>query len=283
MPVAGAARTGWFVWLSATGCGSLSKIAYMRRRLASRRAATWGKVFQVDDRVSAEADAGEMAAQLREQSSRLSAAVMAAGAVTWEVKAGAGGHSEVSVTATGRGEVTRVYVGPRAMRSGPAALAATLSRLLNEAVRAARERAAQVMLDAADPSLRAALCEDLSAPGDAAERLAAQLAGQVVGTRSPDGKVTVTASGAGEILAVQFSAAAVGGFDNARLAEQVTAAANGVLDAARHLQEQPIAGQRDDEAAMAAALDARLAAFNSRMDELLDELDQADRRISDLE
>ena len=208
---------------------------------------------------------------------------MAAGAVTWEVKAGAGGHSEVSVTATGRGEVTRVYVGPRAMRSGPAALAATLSRLLNEAVRAARERAAQVMLDAADPSLRAALCEDLSAPGDAAERLAAQLAGQVVGTRSPDGKVTVTASGTGEILAVQFSAAAVGGFDNARLAEQVTAAANGVLDAARHLQEQLIAGQRDDEAAMAAALDARLAAFNSRIDELLDELDQADRRISDLE
>jgi DNA-binding protein YbaB len=246
-------------------------------------ATVWKKVFEVDERMPAAAGASDVAAQLREQSARLSAAAMAAGAVTCDAKVGAGGHGEVSVTATGRGEVTRVYVGPRAMRSGPAALAATLCRLLNRAVQGARERAAHVTLDAVDPSLRAALRADTSPPGDAVARFAAQLAGQAVSSHSPDGKVTVTASGTGEILAVQFSAAARDGSDSTGLAEQVTAAASGALDAARNLQQQLMAGQRDNEATIAAALDSRLAAFNGRMDELLDQLDRADRRISDLE
>ncbi len=233
--------------------------------------------------MSVAAGAGQVAAQLREQSARLSAAAVAAGAVTCEARDGAGGHSEVSVTATGRGEVTGIYVGPRAMRSGVAALTATLARLLNQAVRAARERAAQIMLEAVDPGLRAALAEDTSPPGGAAERFAAQLAGRVVSAGSPDGEVTVTASGASEILAVQIAATALSGSRSAGLAGQITTAANGALAEARRLQQRMLDLLHDDEATAAAVLDVRVATFDRRMDELLDQLDQADRRISDLE
>jgi DNA-binding protein YbaB len=169
------------------------------------------------------------------------------------------------------------------MRSGSAALSATLSGLLNQAVRAAREQARRAMRDAVDPGLRAALSEDLSPPGDTAARFASQLTGRAVSAGSPDGKVTVAANGIGEITSVQFAVTALDGFDNLSLGEQVAAAASGALDAARSLQQRLLAGQYGDEAAVAAVLDARLAGFSRRMDELLDQLTQADRRISDLQ
>ena len=236
----------------------------------------------MDDGMSPAAEAAHIAARLREQSARLSAAAAAAGAASYEAKAAAGGHGEVAVTANGRGEITRIHIGQGAMRSGSGAIEAALPRAVNEAVRGARERAAQAMLAAVDPGLRDTLGEGTSAPADAVERFATRLAGEAVSATSPDGKVTVSASGAGEVLTVRFAAGALAGADNASLAEQVTTAVGGALDDARRLQQRLLDVLHDDEETMAAMLDSRLAAFGRQMEELRGQLDQAGRRISGL-
>jgi DNA-binding protein YbaB len=232
--------------------------------------------------MSAAADAGQVAARLREQAARLTAAVAAGRGISYEASTQAGGPSEIAVTVTGLGQVSRVYVGPRAMRSGPDALAPALSRVLNEAVRGARERAAEAVHDAVEPGLQAVLREPASPPEAAAERIAA-LTGETASASSPDEKVTVTASGAGENVRVRFATTALRGFDNVTLGEQIAMAANAALDAARRGQQDVLDSLRDDEKHAAAVLDARMAAYGRRMDGLLDELDQAERRIDGMQ
>jgi DNA-binding protein YbaB len=237
----------------------------------------------MDDGMSPMGEAAQVAAQLREQSARLSAAAAASAAVSYEAKAAAGGHGEMAVTADGRGEVTRIRIGAGAIRSGAGVLEATLPRLVNEAVCGAQARATQAMLDAVEPGLRASVAEGASATSDAAEQLAARIAGETVGATSPDGKVTVSASGAGEIQTVRFAAGALAAADNVTLGEQVAAAVGAALGEARRRQQRQLDALHDDEETMTAVLDARLAVFDRRMEELRGQLEQADRRISDLE
>src|SRR5579872_3957022 len=119
-----------------------------------------------------DAGAAEMAARLREQAARLTAAAAAAAHASCEASSNPGRPSEVSVTATGAGRVTKVYIGPQAMRSGAATLAPTLTRLLTEALTGARRSAAETVAEAAGtgPYQPAA-----AFPADEAERPAADL------------------------------------------------------------------------------------------------------------
>ena len=67
--------------------------------------------------------------------------------------------------------------------------------------------------------------------------------------------------------------------------EQITAAKTGPPDAAKDPKREQVTTPKSDEqeldAALDAALDAQLAQFNQQMDELLERLDQAGKRITD--
>jgi hypothetical protein len=66
--------------------------------------------------------------------------------------------------------------------------------------------------------------------------------------------------------------------------EQITAAKTGPPDAAKDPKREQVTTSKSDEqeldAALDAALDAQLAEFNHQMDELLERLDQANKRIA---
>ncbi|HLX48257.1 MAG TPA: YbaB/EbfC family nucleoid-associated protein [Streptosporangiaceae bacterium] len=232
--------------------------------------------WQVGEFVPASAEGAEVAAGLRDKSARLTAAAATAATVSHAASSDAGQPSEVSVTATGSGQVSKIYVGPKAMHSGAPELAGTLSRLVNEAVHGARQRAGEALqaalVEAGEPDLATALRGAMSS----AEQLATQLAGRTVSASSPGRKVTVTANGAEEITGIEFGATALRGYDNVSLAAEIAAAVNGAFEAARRLQdtvtsEAPAASAPD----LAEVLHERVSAFHRQMDEL-------DRRLGEV-
>jgi DNA-binding protein YbaB len=225
-----------------------------------------------------DAGAAEVAARLREQAARLTAVAGAAAQASHKVSSDPGKPGEVSVTATGAGRITRVYVGPHAMRSGAAALAPALARLMNEAIDGARRGAAQAVDEAAGPELRARAAAD----GESG-RLAHELAAEEFSAPSPNRNVTVTATGAGQITKVTFGATALRGYDNLTLGEQIAAAANAALAAAAEREQRRLGSAVEAERAATGELDARVAAFGRRMDDLLGQLDATGQRISGLE
>jgi DNA-binding protein YbaB len=229
----------------------------------------------VDEQKPAAAGATDTTERLRAQSARLSAAANAAAEVSYRASAEAGQPGELAVIATGLGRVAAIQFGPQATGVGAQALGAALSRLLNEAIAGAKDKAAQAQ--AAEPSLRAALLDSGCSP-DTAEQLAAK----TVSASSPGEQVTVAASGIGEITEVRFAATALNGDGHCVLAEQITAAANGAIDAAQQLQRELSGSARPGEQELDKALDAQLSDFNQQMDELLKRLDQAGKRIADL-
>lgn len=222
--------------------------------------------------------AAAMAAQLREQAARLAGAAAAAAQASHEASSDKGKPGEVSVTATGDGRITRVYVGPHAMRAGAAALAPALARLMNEAIDGARRGAARAVDEAAGPQLRAGVPSD-----DETGQLAQDLAAGEFSTTSPDQNVTVTATGAGQITKVTFGTTALRGYDNLTLGVQIAAAANAALAAAAERRQRRLGSAVQAERAVTGELDARVAAFGHRMDDLLGQLDATGRRISGLE
>jgi DNA-binding protein YbaB len=229
----------------------------------------------VDEQKPAAAGETETAGRLRAQSARLSAAATAAAEVSYRASADTGQPGGLAVTAIGLGRVATIELGPRATGAGAQALGAALTRLLNEAIGGAKDRAAQAQ--AAEPSVRAALLDSGCSP-----ETAEQLAAKTVSASSPGEQVTVAASGSGEITEVRFAATALAGDDHCGLAEQITAAANGAIDAAKELQRELSGSARPGEQELDKALDAQLSDFNRQMDALLNRLDQAGQRIAGL-
>jgi DNA-binding protein YbaB len=227
----------------------------------------------VDEQKPAEVGPTDTTDRLRAQSARLSAAANAAAEVSYRASAEAGQPGELAVTATGLGRVAAIQFGPQTTGAGAQAVGAVLSRLLNEAIAGARDKAAQAQ--AAEPSLRAALLDSGCSP-DTADQLAAK----TVSASSPGEQVTVAASGTGDIIEVRFAATALNGDQHSVLAEQITAAANAAIDAAQQLQRELSGSARPGEQELDKALDAQLSDFNRQMDELLNRLDQAGKRIS---
>lgn len=230
----------------------------------------------MDEQEPAAAGTIETAERLRAQSARLSAAANAAAEVSYRASADTGQPGGLAVTATGLGRVATIQFGPQAIGAGAQALGAALPRLLNEAIAGAKDKAAQAQ--AAEPSVRAALLDSGCSP-DTAEQLAAK----TVSASSPDEQVTVAASGTGEITEVRLAATALDGDNHSGLAEQITAAVNGAIDAAQQLQRELSGSARPGEQELDKALDTQLSDFNRQMDELLNRLVQAGKRIADLD
>lgn len=107
------------------------------------------------------------------------------------------------------------------------------------------------------------------------ERVSAAAAAEVTGA-DPGGLVTVTASGAGEITSVRVSERARRDLDPAGVAERVVAAVNAALAQAE--------ASLTDAAGSTSGVDgtaAKLAAFEDRMDDILDRLTRIDRDLED--
>ena len=233
----------------------------------------------MDDALDVAAQARRIAAELREQAAIARSAVRAAHAVSYTASVSRGERDEVTATADGTGRLTRVYLGPTAVRAGPDRLAATVVHVLNQALGGAAQRATEALRQAVDPAWRDALGSATPADPDLVERLAAE---QGTG-RSPDGDVTAGAAGSGTITAVRFSATALRGGDSIGLGEQIAVAANAALEAARRPQRELAATMGRDDAYGEERLRASVDRFQGRMDTLLAELDQAGRRITELE
>jgi DNA-binding protein YbaB len=232
----------------------------------------------VDDAVDVTAQTRRIAAELREQAATATSAVRAAQAVTYTASVSRGERDEVAATAAGTGLLTRVHLGPAAVGATPERLAASLVRVLNQALAGAGERATEALRHAVGPIWRGALDSATPAGPDLVERLAAER-----GTgRSPEGEVTAEAAGSGTITAVRFSATALRGGDTAWLGEQIAAAANAALEAARRPQRELAAALGRDDAYGEERLRASVDRFQGRMDTLLAELNQTERRITDL-
>jgi DNA-binding protein YbaB len=233
----------------------------------------------VDDAVDVAAQTRRIAAGLREQAATATSAVRAAQAVTYTASVSRGERDEVTATAAGTGRLTGVHLGPAAVGAGPERLAASLMRVLNQALGGAGQRAAETLRQAVGPAWRDALDSATPADPDLVERLAAE---QGTG-RSPDGQVTAEAAGSGTITAVRFSATALRGGDTAWLAERIAVAANAALEAARRPQRDLAAALGRDDAYGEERLRASVGRFRGRMDTLLAELNQTERRITELE
>jgi len=233
----------------------------------------------VDDALDVAAQARRIAAELREQAATATAAVQASQAVSYTASVSRGEHGEVTATADGTGRLTWVHLGPTAVRAGPERLAATVADVLNQALGGAGQRATEALRQALAPAWRDALGSATPADPDLVERLAAE---QGTG-RSPDGGVTVGATGSGTIAAVRFSATALRDGDSAGLGEQIAVAANAALEAARRPQRELAATLGRDDAYGEERLRASADRFQGRMDTLLTELNQVERRITELE
>ncbi|HEU5156904.1 MAG TPA: YbaB/EbfC family nucleoid-associated protein [Streptosporangiaceae bacterium] len=103
---------------------------------------------------------GRTIAAAEAQQARLEHAMATAREQTYT---GESADGEVRVTVDGRPRVREVYVSARAVRSGPGPLGAAITEAANEAVRAAREGAAETLLDGLDPAMRAAVEDGLTA------------------------------------------------------------------------------------------------------------------------
>jgi DNA-binding protein YbaB len=233
----------------------------------------------VDDALDVAAQARRIATELREQAATAMSAVRAAHAVTYTASVSRGERDEVTATADGTGHLTRVHLGPTAVRAGPERLAATLAHVLNQALGGAGQRATEALRQGVDPAWRDALGSAPPAEPDLVKQLAAE---QGTG-HSPNGEVTAVATGSGTITAVRLSATALRGGDSAGLGEQVAVTANAALEAARRPQRELAATLGRDDAYGEERLRASVDRFQGRMDTLLAELDQAERRIAELE
>lgn len=110
----------------------------------------------------------------------------------------------------------------------------------------------------------------------AQQRLSAVLGDEVTG-RDPGSQVSVTATAAGAVTSVRVDDDSLRHLDDHRLAEAVRLAANQALAKAEQVLQNAVGGPGDDE------VDSRLAAFESRMDDLLGELERAERALDRLE
>lgn len=208
-------------------------------------------------------------------------------------------NEQVTVVTDGRPRLLRIVLDPRIMRSGAEAigelLTATIGTALGEANQSRNEAMEQLLppgiLDAGE-ALRRLLPTDggTTTPGpfsvvdDAMRRLSETLAAQEervaaltaepVFGEAAEGKVAVKLSGTGEIEAVEIAPALLRSPDSAELAEQVMAATNQALDA---LASRVPAVDPDDTGF--AEVDAALDAFHAKMDGLLDNLNEIERRL----
>lgn len=225
--------------------------------------------------------AAEMADRLRGQAARLASAAEAATEATAEAACTLRSDGAVSVTATGGGQVRAVSIDPRAMRVPLPELGAAAARSVNQAIAAARDKAARAAADATgSPGGQA----DRGAAGTLdpdAERFASRLAGELVSGSSANRQVTVTANGTGEILQVRIESAASRERDGRLLGERIAAASNGALDAARRLQRSLLESARPGEELRAAAADDLVRRHERQMTELLDRLAETERSIGD--
>ena len=106
-------------------------------------------------------------------------------------------------------------------------------------------------------------------------RVAAAAADTVTGT-DLGSLVTVTATGAGQITSVRVSATALRDLDTHSLAQRVTEAANAAL-ANAEAALTAATGFADDS-----GVEQRLAAFEQRLDQTLDDLDRVERNLDRL-
>lgn len=131
-------------------------------------------------------------------------------------------------------------------------------------------------LDQAMAALDRALAEYPRKVAELTERIAAAASATVTGD-DEGGLVTVTATGGGEIRSVRVSLRALRDMDAGTLARRVADAANSALARAdESIAEVTGSAAPDPEVA------DRLAAFERRMDGLLDRLDRTDRDLDRL-
>jgi DNA-binding protein YbaB len=107
---------------------------------------------------------------------------------------------------------------------------------------------------------------------DLSSRLAG-VAERTVTGQDAGGLVTVTVTGGGRVLSVRVSVRALRDLDDRRLADCVRDAANDALARAEAMLAEA-AGEPDID-----DVDRRLAAFESRMDDMLYEMDRMDRML----
>jgi DNA-binding protein YbaB len=123
-------------------------------------------------------------------------------------------------------------------------------------------------------ALDRALAEYPRRVAELTERLAAVAAATISGA-DEGGLVTVTASGAGEIRSVRVSLRALRDLDPGTLANRVADATNQALTRA----EESLAEVTGAAATPDPEVADRLAAFERRMDGLLERLDRVDRDV----
>jgi DNA-binding protein YbaB len=128
--------------------------------------------------------------------------------------------------------------------------------------------------DQALTALDRALAEYPRRVAELTDRLSAAAAATVSGT-DEGGLVTVTASGAGEIQSVRVSLRALRDLDAGTLANRLADAANEALTRA----EEGLAEATGAAATPDPEVADRLAAFERRMDGLLERLDRVDRDL----
>ncbi|WP_433795909.1 YbaB/EbfC family nucleoid-associated protein [Actinoplanes sp. CA-252034] len=113
----------------------------------------------------------------------------------------------------------------------------------------------------------------------AASERAATAAAATITARDESGAVTVTASGAGDILAVRVTARSLQDWDAHQLAAAVTTAVNEALSRAEaSLAQATTVTTADTER----RVEGQLQAFEQKMDATLDRLDQLTRDLDRL-
>lgn len=197
----------------------------------------------------------------------------------------------VGAVADAGGRVVQVDLDARLLRD-PDGAGAAVAAVLDEALGTARAAGREAALAALPPSLRSfatGLAGEPAAGGTAgADGADGAWAGRVAAARaavadrlevehhaaSPDGRVSVTVTGAGRVVAVRLRPGA-GPADAAGLGALVTATANTALAAAA----DDVAAAAAGGTAAPADLDAALEAFSRRMDGLVARLDDLSARL----
>lgn len=135
--------------------------------------------------------------------------------------------------------------------------------------------------DQAMAALDRALADYPRRVAELTERIAAAAAATVTG-EDEGGLVTVTAAGGGEIRSVRVSLRALRDMDAGTLARRVADAANSALARADESIAEVTGSAAPTESSKSAEVADRLAAFERRMDGLLDRLDRTDHDLDRL-
>jgi hypothetical protein len=222
---------------------------------------------------------GDVAARLRGQAARLASVADSARRASFRVTHPAEGRPELAVTASGGGTITELYVGARALGSGPEWLSGTLVTVLNQALRGARQRAVQmveeVLLAESGPG-----APQTREPGEPPAAWSAH--SREVTASSPDGRVRVTASPDGTVAALRLGPTAVRGSDNVALAGQITTTVNEALAAVTPGADGSRGTDPAGDAELRDLLGVRTRGYERRMDQISGQLERTERRLDDL-